>query len=217
MNKPSQQSVADLIKAEFASRQAVLLQEVSKSITDALKDNQQAIVLMSQRTSEAKSRKWEIAQIVVPAILTGLIGLFVWYTQNRLSNEINANNQAVSTRYALTQEYKKEQFKVYQRAVARLAALESAVAGAEYGTKAKANAIAAKNALDEELTQSEFYFSRDVYAGLEEISFDTSQLQVINPQGSGKPSQLIKKMSLIKKLIRDEAGADIGRLTAQKP
>jgi ABC-type Na+ efflux pump permease subunit len=217
MNQPPPTPIKDIVQAEFSSRQAVLLQEVKEAVREALKQDQRMIVLTNQQKNEKKSRKWEVAQIVIPAVLTGLVGLFVWYAQNSLSNQINANNQAVTTRYALTQEYKKEQFKVYQRAIAKLTILESAVAGAEYGSQAKATAIAAKNNLDLELNESEFYFSPELYQELEKISFNASQLQALNPQGTGRPKELMREIETTKWKIRSEATGDIGRLPAQKP
>jgi hypothetical protein len=167
---------------------------------------------------EKKSRKWlDIAQIVVPSLLTGLVAFLVWYSQNSLSNEIATTNQAVSTRYVLTQEYDKEKFKVYQRAMERLTKLEGSLKGAKYGSKAKSHAIAAKNSLDAELMRTEFYFTPDMFKELNRVSYLAAQTHDLNPDATGQTSAVIEQIAVVKKKIRDDVRAEMGKLSAQKP
>jgi hypothetical protein len=94
--------------------------------------------------------------------------------------------------------------------------LESTVAGASHGTEGKDNAIAAKNMLDEELAQSQFYFNPTIYAEINDISFDTAQLQAINPHGSGKTNEMTTRIADLKKKIQAEAIGELGQLGSTK-
>jgi len=210
-----QQETKAAVEAEFAARQAALLQEVKNSIADALKTDQRVVVIADQKKEEKSRRWWDIAQIVIPALLTGLVGFGVWYTQNRLSNEITAANQALSTRYVLTQEYDKEKFKVYQRTIERLTVLENALAGAQY-PMGRSNAVTACNSLDDEVNHSEFYFSPDILAELKKVSYLASTTKDINPGASGKASAVETQIDTVKTKIRDEVRKEMGRLPAQK-
>lgn len=212
-------SVKEAVASEFKMRQADLMQGVKESIASALKDNQKVLLISEQSSKdEKKSRKWlDIAQIVVPSLLTGLVAFLVWYSQNSLSNEIATTNQAVSTRYVLTQEFDKEKFKVYQRAMERLTALEGSLKGAKYGREAKSNAIAAKNSLDAELMRTEFYFTPDMFKELNRVSYLAAQTHDLNPDATGQTRAVIEQIAVVKKKIRDEVRAEMGKLSAQKP
>lgn len=214
-----QQIIKTAVASEFTSRQADLMQGVKETIASALKDNQKVLLISEQSSKdEKKSRKWlDIAQIVVPSLLTGLVAFLVWYSQNSLSNEIATTNQAVSTRYVLTQEYDKEKFKVYQRAMERLTELEGSLKGAKYGSDAKSHAIAAKNSLDIELMRTEFYFTPDMFKELNRVSYLAAQTHDINPDATGQTSAVIEQIAVVKKKIRDDVRAEMGKLSAQKP
>jgi hypothetical protein len=207
-----QQIVKESVALEFAKRQGTLLQHVKGTIADVLKNDQRVIVIADQNKAEKKSRKWEIAQIVVPAILTGLVGFGVWYTQNSLSKEITVSNQAISTRYVLTQEYYKERFKVYQQTYERLAALQGAFEAVQTDANAKPDAIAARNGLDDELARQELYFSPEILKRLDGISFVAAQMPTVNPNGTSKLSELEKQILVVKQKMYEEVSGEIGNL-----
>lgn len=213
----SDQDIKTAIEKEFSSRQAILLQEVKMCISDALKTDQRVILISDTKKEEKKSRAWDVTQIIVPVILTGFVGFGVWYTQNSLSNKITATNQAVSTRYVLTQEYYKERFKVYQRIYERLSAVESAFRVVQEDPNERMPAIEAKEKLDEELARSEIYFSPDILGKLNDISFVAAQLPTVNPKGTGKLSELTKRITAIKQDMYVEVSGDMGQLPSQKP
>ena len=214
--KENLDEIKSLIQSEFSSKQDALIEEVKKNIEQSISANQRVLILSEQRKSDKKSRRWEIAQIVIPAILTGLVGLGVWYSQNRLADQITASTQTVLTRYALTQDYYKERFKVYQRTMECLTVLESSAAAARYGTLGKANLIAAKNKLDEELTKSSFYFSPTIRTALEEVSYSGTQLQIVNPKASGKEKDFMDKIISVKAAIDSEVRKDMAELPQEK-
>lgn len=216
LTKDNLNEIRNLIQSEFDSKQKALMNEVKESIESAIATNQRVLFISNQKPDDKKSRKWDVAQIVIPAILTGLVGLGVWYSQNKLADEITASTQAVSTRYVLTQEYYKERFKVYQRTMEHLVILESSAAAANYGTAGKTNLIAAKNGLDEELAKSGLYFSAPVHEALEGISYSGAQLQLINPKGIGREKDFFDKIIAAKMVIETEVRGDMGPLSAEK-
>jgi len=204
------EQIKDTVAAEFSSRQTVLLQEVKNSIISALKTDQRVVVIEDK---EGKSRKWwDVLQIAVPSLLTGAFGVVILLTQSNLSTEITA----VSTRYVLTQEFDKEKFKVYQRTMMRLTALSNALAGAGYGSRGRANAVDAYNSFDNEVDNSEFYFSPEVLLGLRKISSLASTTKDINPNASGKAQDVEDQIDIVKNKIRDEVHKEMGLLPEQK-
>ncbi|MGC2745265.1 MAG: hypothetical protein WA672_19015 [Candidatus Angelobacter sp.] len=208
-----QQGIKAIVAAEFTSQQAALLQEVEKSITDALKANQRALVLTEEPKNERKSHKWDVAQIII----TALVGLAVWYTQNTLSDKITATNQAISTSYVLTQEYYKERFKVYQQTYERLAAVEVAFRDLQQDASLTQPAISAKEQLDEQLSHAELYFSPDILKQLNDLSYLASQIPPVNPSGSATVGELMTKLESVKQsMYKEVTSGDIGSLPASK-
>jgi len=210
MSAPNQTSIHDLVKQEFSSRQAALLQEVSAAITKALKSNQHVVLVTGQGKSESDSRGWKLLLIVIPVLLTAVMGFSVWYAQNKLSNDITSNAQAITTRYVLAQEYKKEQFRAYQQIFMRLSALENTTAAANRGSGTKHDAIAAMDDLDEELRSAEFFLSTDMHKALDNVSLQARSLPPINPNGSIKLQELMQQIAEVKGNIRHEASGEIG-------
>lgn len=208
------QSIQDLIEAEFASRQEELLQAVKSSILDALKKDQRALVLATQQQEEKKSHKWDIAQIVLQIVLTGLVGLAVFYTQSSLSDEFTRTNQAISTRYILIQEYGKERTKVYQQAYERLAKVEEACRALQLDKTATQPAISAIEQLNQELAHSELYYSVEILKQLNDISFQASTAAAT---GTNKMNELETKIRDAKQaMFKEVTTGDIGSLPVSK-
>jgi hypothetical protein len=213
----SRQKVNTTVGADAASQEAKFLNEVKQTITEVVQNSPPIVIVTPP--GDKKSRKWEIAQITITGLVTALVTFGIWYSQNRfhsLSDEVTAATQtitqAITTRYVLTQEYDKEKFKVYQRAMERLSILENALAGAKYGAASKTNAINAYNSLDDEISRSEFYFSPNILAELQKVIFLTSSAGVINPQGSGQTSAVTTQIAVVKRKIRDEVRAEMAHL-----
>jgi hypothetical protein len=210
-------------KSDPSFEEAKFLHEVKKTITEAIENSPPILIVAPPGDKDKKSHKWEIAQIIITGVVTGLVTFGIWYTQNslrRLSEEVTAATQtitqAITTRYVLTQEYDKEKFKVYQRTMERLSTLENALAGANYGAASRTNAINAYNSLDDEISRSEFYFSPDILAELQKVTSLTSSARVINPQGSGQIIAVTAHIAVVKKKIRDEVRAEMAHLPIQK-
>jgi hypothetical protein len=210
-------SVRELVRREFETRQSILLEEIKSGIELALKCNQKAIVLTGGQTSEKKPRTWEWAQIIIPALLTGAVGLGVWYTQTTLSDKITSAAQAVSTRYLLRQEYEKDKFKAYQRTMQRLTILENTISGATFGSNGRARAIAAKNDFDNEIDASEFYFTPELYQQLNKVSEAASMAKGINPLGGERPEDVRVQIAAVKEAIRKEVRGELAVLSDPKP
>lgn len=204
--------IKSAVSAEFASQQTALLQNVKTAIAEALKNDQKLIVVSEQQKEEQKEGKshgWDIAQLIISAA----IGLVVWLTQSTLSDRINATNQAISTKYVLTQEYYKERFKVYQLTYQRLAALQGALEAAKADGRSKRDAIDALTKLNDQIDQQELYFSPEVFKVLSDISFKAAQMPTVNPHGSAKLPDLEAQIIDLKKRMYAEVSGEIGNLS----
>ena len=212
---------------ESALQAANLLNEIRQAITDALENKPPVVIVAGADDQKKKSHKWDIAQLFFTALLTFVVGLVGLAAQRKfeskfhnLSDEVTAATQtitqAISTRYALTQEYDKEKFKVYQRAMERLSTLENALRGARYSAASRAKAIDAYNSLDDEINRAEFYFSSDIFTELHKVISLTSSAKVINPQESGQISAVTAQIALVKNKIRDELRSETVPPSTQK-
>lgn len=200
---PELRQVKKTVAAESTPQAATLLNEDRQTITEALQ-NKPPVVIVAGNGDEKKSHKWDIAQIII----TGIVGVGVWYTQNKVTTATQTITQAISTRYVLTQEYDKEKFKAYQRAMEHLSTLENTLAGASYGAAPRRSAIKAYTSLAKEIDHAEFYFSPETLKELQKVISLTASAKVIDPLVSCRTSDVIDQIKVVKMKIRDEVRAE---------
>ena len=71
----------------------------------------------------ASNRVWDILKIVLPVVLTTLLGFLIWYTQTKIQSGVEENNRLLSTRLALTEEFYRHKLKAYEDTCVEIARL----------------------------------------------------------------------------------------------
>jgi len=91
----------------------------------------------SIQTAQA-NKKWEIVKLVLPIVLTAVLGLMVWYFQGQIQKnadehnreiqaKVDENNRLLSTRLALTEEFYKRKLAEYEKVGIVIAKLREAL------------------------------------------------------------------------------------------
>ena len=89
------------------------------------------------QTAQA-NKTWDILKLVLPIVLTAVLGLMVWYFQNQIQKnadehnreiqaKVDENNRLLSTRLALTEEFYKRKLAEYEKVGIVIAKLREAL------------------------------------------------------------------------------------------
>jgi hypothetical protein len=111
------------------------------------------------------NRAWDILKIVLPVLLTTILGFLIWYTQTKIQHKVEENSRLLSTRLALTEEFYRHKLKTYEDTCAEIARLRESLE--RYGDKevdpeVGAQATDSMAAVDR-LSKSEFLYLSDTF------------------------------------------------------
>ena len=81
----------------------------------------------SSSSANYSSPKWELAKLLLPTVLTTLIGFGIWNEQTKIQTAVDQNNQYQKTQMALGEEYYKRRLTVYEKACSQIAETKSAL------------------------------------------------------------------------------------------
>ena len=100
---------------------------------------------MSPDTDKASSPNylstiWEVTKLLLPTVVTALIGFAIFNEQTKIQTAVNQNNQYLQMQLALGEEYYKRRLTVYENACRQIAetktALDQAGTTPEFETRA---------------------------------------------------------------------------------
>lgn len=166
-----------------------------------------------------QSGSGSLVKVVLPIVLTAVLGLVVWYFQNQIQKKADANNLSIqskveennrllSTRLALTEEFYKRKLDAYEKTCTWIARLEESLdrydelqINPEVGTQATDSMRAV-----DLLSKSDFlYLSSKFKSQLGDL-WDIGRQRMVS--GSGEPD-MKKKLSAQIKSLREEMNLDL--------
>jgi hypothetical protein len=129
-------------------------------------------VAMHERTLEAikkaggkSSMGWDVLKVVLPILLTTVLGFWVWYTQSKIQSKVDENSRLLSMRLALTEEFYRRKLDRYEATCKEIARLEESLerygeleVNPEVGVQAADSMIAV-----DRLRKSDFLFLTDKF------------------------------------------------------
>ncbi len=78
----------------------------------------------------------EVAKILLPSLVTALIGFGIWSTQKDIEQTVEKNNRMIQMRLALSEEVFKRQLTVYEATCKEIATMQQALTQERNGKKA---------------------------------------------------------------------------------
>lgn len=120
----------------------------------------------------ASNRAWDILKIILPILLTTVLGFLIWFTQTKIQTRVEENNRLLSTRLALTEEFYRHKLKTYEDTCTEIGRLRESIE--RYGEKESnpdvgAQASDSMEAVDR-LSRGEFlYLSDNFKIGLRKL------------------------------------------------
>ena len=142
-----------------------------KQLLSALREDLDSRHAIAMKAIEDKGGGGHTVKVILPIVLTAVLGLIVWYFENRIQTQAGINNQAIqqkvdennhmlSTRLALTEEFYKQKLEEYKKVGTVIAQLRQALdryddleVYPEIGKQASDNTEALR-----ELKESDFLF-----------------------------------------------------------
>jgi hypothetical protein len=200
-------------RAEMLLRNREMLYESEKRITENIQRSEQSISARLENTKTPESKPWQLLVALLPSVLTILLGVVVWVLQIKTNQKIDTSSKQVSTRLALTEEYYKRQYTVYDNAYKRMLQLLTAVQNVNpEDTKTKTEAENRLTQLNLWSQTNGLYMTKDVSDGLLDVWFTATQLPQLNLKGTSDIGELKAKTSAVEDKMRDELLGNIGPL-----
>ena len=123
--------------------------------------------LKSSSKADAKTT-WaqEFHKIVIPSLVTAVVGFFIWNAQNRIQQKVDENNQMLQTQMALKEEFFKRRLTKYEEACGHIALVKNALDEAGAGPESDAQALTALHELNVHYERNSLFWSDDLQKGL---------------------------------------------------
>lgn len=83
----------------------------------------------------------EGAKILLPSLVTALIGFGIWSTQKDIEQKVEKNNRMIQTRLALSEEFYKRRLTVYEATCKEVATVKDALDQAQLDTAKAADSL----------------------------------------------------------------------------
>jgi len=200
-------------RAEMLLRNGQMFSESAKRITDNIQRSEQSVIAGLEKTKAPESKTWQLLIALLPSFLTIGLGVLVWVLQIKTNQKIDTSSKQVSTRLALSEEYYKRQFTVYDNAYNRMLQLLTAVQNLNPDDpKTKTEAENRLTQLNLWSQTNRLYISKDVSDGLSDVWFTATQLPQLNLKGTTDIGELKAKKSVVEDRMRNELLGNIGSL-----
>jgi hypothetical protein len=200
-------------RAEMLLRNREMFDESEKRMTDNIQRSEQSVIARLENTKAPESKTWQLLVVLLPSALTIFLGVFVWWLQIKTNQNIDTSSKQVSTRLALTEEYYKRQFTVYDNAYKRMLQVLTAVQNLDpKDTKTKTEAENRLTQLNLWSQTNGLYITKDVSDGLSDVWFTATQLPQLNLKGTADIEELKAKKSAVEDKMRNELLGNIGPL-----
>ena len=108
----------------------------------------------------------EAAKIVLPSLITALIGFGIWNTQKDIEQKVEKNNRMIQTRLALSEEFYKRRLTVYEATCKEVATVKDALDQAQLDTGKAADSLAS---LDKFRRSNALYISDNLENSLSDL------------------------------------------------
>lgn len=187
-------------------RDREMFYESEKRITDNIRRSEQSVIA-GLETKATDSKTLKLAVVGLPSVLTIVLGLVVGALQMKTNQKIDTSSKQISTRLALTEEFYKRKFTVYDNAYKQMLQLLAAVRNLESNPKDKE----AKKEASDRLTQlylssrtNGLYMTKDVSNELSDVWFTATQVPQLNTKGTKDMRELEAKMSDVEDKMRNE-------------
>ncbi|MBV9926307.1 MAG: hypothetical protein JOZ96_14910 [Acidobacteria bacterium] len=143
--------------------------KVKEGVTAAL-TGQQVSVAVEAGTRESNTLKILLASIPALATLVAIImGFGVWLKQKDIEKTINEQDRNLTTRLAITQEFYKRKFDIYEKAHQQMTLLLAALQNKRVDPNALTQAFDSLSSLDTYSKTNQIYMTADVAAGLSDV------------------------------------------------
>lgn len=196
--------------AEMLLRNREMLTESEKLITNNI---QRSVIAGLEKAKAPESKAWQLLLALLPIFLTIGLGVVVWVSEIKLNQKIDTSSKQVSTRLALTEEYYKRQFTVYDNAYKQMVQLLIAVQNLNpKDTKTKTEAENRLTQLNLWTQTNRLYITKDVSDGLLDVWFTATQLPQLNLKGTTDIEDLTVKKSAVEDKMKNELLGNIGPL-----
>lgn len=183
----------------------------TKSAVIAALQEQKLNVDVQSGRSDSKGFKVLLAIIPTAATLLALLlGFLVWIKQKDIETTISQQDRNLTTQLALTQEFYKRKFDIYDKTHQEMTSLLGALQVARLVTSAKTEVYDRLSDLDTTSKSSQLYMTADVAKGISEVW--GSAIGWLSNEG--KIEDVAAKISSVEQKMRAElTAANIGSLT----
>jgi hypothetical protein len=116
----------------------------------------------SSSSANNSSPKWDLAKLLLPTVVTTLIGFGIWNEQTKIQTAVDINNQYLRTQLALGEEYYKRRLTIYADACRQIAETKSALDQAGTTPEFETHAMATMAELDKLRKVNTLYWSSNL-------------------------------------------------------
>lgn len=101
----------------------------------------QQLSMSGADAQKQSGRAWETLKVLVPSVVTALVGFLIWNAQMEMQSTVDNSNRILQMQLALKEEYYKRRLTIYENACKQIAetktALDQAAATPSYETQAQ--------------------------------------------------------------------------------
>ncbi len=208
-------SATAAVSAAIIDGRVALMSKVDTAVKEAISANQSIVLatVQSAKSENPKGRLFEWAKILVPVIVTALLGVLVWrwqhaaedrsrVKQSELEAKIDQNAEFLKAKLALNQEYFKRKMDALQEIWKQMALVYADANTAYQNPNEMTKALNSLGKLSESLEASKLYLGDDTYAALNDFwaaARDLTLKQI-------KPAKLEEKRATAKAKVYHELG-----------
>jgi hypothetical protein len=194
----------DKEQQEILRTSSDLLEAARQSISDDVRRQGKEIL---DKLKEKDRKPWQLFVATVPVVATALLGLFVWWLQLGTNRQIDRSSKQLSTRLALTEEFYKRRFTIYDGADKQMIQLLAAVRNLDRNPNdadKKKEAVILLTRLNVSSRTNGLYMTADVSNGLLEVWSTATKLPQLNRDGKQTIDDLSRDIAAVEAQMKKE-------------
>lgn len=201
---------------EILRQSGKIVQIAEQNIADELDRHQKAVL---EKLKEKDSKGWQLLIALVPTLFTIVLGALVWRLQIDTNQRIDRASKQLSTRLALTEEFYKRRFTIYDDTDRRMIQLLAAVRNLDRNPKdaeKKKQAAILLTQLNVSSRMNGFYMTKDVSDELANVWLTATELPQLNNGGARRIEELAATIKGVEAQMRKELLVNVESVDDQR-
>jgi hypothetical protein len=200
-------TIDGFIATAIRNNQASIIESINTSVAKAITENQKIVAapiqldLGNSAKTDKEGNGWKIAGVILPVILTAILGFWVTSITNEASEKLKTN-------LAVTEQLYKRKIEIYEETHKQMRLLVDAFQNASINPQSVGKASESLKLLNQTYKINKLYISDEVAKELEELWKLGIEAPPLRPSGSVSTSQILTQVSKVADAMKRDLGVN---------